>query len=220
MEPRILFTKELPKAYIQQKLGDGFELFFLPVIGFRSSSEIMDTRDCHHFVFTSIQGVRSVEGKINFPENTKCYTVGEKAREALKGLGLSVEITAKNAQELSSKMKNCMRPTKIMHFCGSKALPTLKQELTAAGFEWIENVVYETILLYPEWHKPTEALVFFSPSGVESFLKKNKINHQRLFAIGETTAKFLRNLSSNKVITSKKETLEDLLQVIKDNYND
>nr|WP_305050114.1 uroporphyrinogen-III synthase [Elizabethkingia bruuniana] len=62
-----------------------------------------------------------------------------------------------------------------MHFCSSKALSTLKNQLSEAGFDFAEKIVYETIPLYPEWNPPTDAIVFFSPSGVESFMKNNSV---------------------------------------------
>jgi uroporphyrinogen-III synthase len=90
--------------------------------------------------------------------------------------------------------------------------------LSEAGFDFAEKIVYETIPLYPEWNTPTDAIVFFSPSGVESFMKNNSVKNERLFAIGETTANYLKSFTDNEIIKSEQETLEDLLQVIKDTY--
>lgn len=84
MAIRILFTKELSKEYIQQQLGDYFDPSFLPVIGIRYTEDQIDIKDYHHFIFTSIQGVKAIKEKIIFPENSKFYTVGEKSRKYLE----------------------------------------------------------------------------------------------------------------------------------------
>ncbi|MCT4214424.1 uroporphyrinogen-III synthase [Elizabethkingia anophelis] len=217
MAIRILFTKELSKEYIQQQLGDEFDPLFLPVIGIRYTEDQIDIKDYHHFIFTSIEGVKAIKEKIIFPENSKFYTVGEKSRKYLEKMGFFVEIIAKNALELSDKIQE-LNPIKIMHFCSSKALSTLKNQLSKAGFDFAEKIVYETIPLYPEWNTPIDAIVFFSPSGVESFMKNNSVKNERLFAIGETTANCLKSFTDNEIIKSEQETLEDLLQVIKDTY--
>lgn len=63
MAIRILFTKELSKEYIQQQLGDYFDPSFLPVIGIRYTEDQIDIKDYHHFIFTSIQGVKAIKEK-------------------------------------------------------------------------------------------------------------------------------------------------------------
>lgn len=219
MKARILFTKELSKEYIQQQLGDHFDPLFLPVISIKPVKGDINTGDCKHFIFTSIQGVKAIKESVNFPSDAQFYVVGEKSQHALEALGYSVKITAKNALELSDKIQ-CLNPVKIMHFCSSKALSTLRDKLTEAGFDYIENVVYETLPLYSVQNTPADALVFFSPSGVESFMKNNTIVKEKLFAIGETTAKSLKSFTDKNIIKSEHETLEDLLRVIKDSYND
>ncbi|HAY3550797.1 uroporphyrinogen-III synthase [Elizabethkingia meningoseptica] len=219
MKARILFTKELSKEYIQQQLGDHFDPLFLPVISINPVKGDINTGDCKHFIFTSIQGVKAIKESVNFPSDAQFYVVGEKSQHALETLGYSVKIIAKNALELSDKIQ-CLNPVKIMHFCSSKALSTLRDKLTESGFDYIENIVYETLPLYPVQNTPADALVFFSPSGVESFMKNNTIVKEKLFAIGETTAKSLKSFTDKNIIKSEHETLEDLLRVIKDSYND
>jgi uroporphyrinogen-III synthase len=104
-------------------------------------------------LFSQVFRVKAIKEKIIFPENSKFYTVGEKSRQALEKMGFSVEIVAKNALELSDKIQE-LNPIKIMHFCSSKALSTLKNQLSEAGFDFAEKIVYETIPLsrveYPD----------------------------------------------------------------------
>uniref|UniRef100_UPI0016243FDF uroporphyrinogen-III synthase n=1 Tax=Sphingobacterium mizutaii TaxID=1010 RepID=UPI0016243FDF len=100
MKARILFTKELSKEYIQQQLGDHFDPLFLPVTSINPVKGDINTGDCKHFIFTSIQGVKAIKESVNFPSDAQFYVVGEKSRHALEALRYSVKITAKNALEL------------------------------------------------------------------------------------------------------------------------
>ena len=64
------------------------------------------------------------------------------------------------------------------------------------------------------------AIVFFSPSGVRSFAKNNSLENAVLFSIGETTEKELRKYTKAEIFTSKKNNLEDILNLIKSNPNE
>ena len=216
---RILFTKELSKEYIQPKLGADFEVSFLKVIDTFPISQNIDITGFQHFIFTSIQAVKAIEGKINFPKEAKFYTVGNKSTQALQALGYEVAIEAKNAKDLSQEIKDSVNPDKILHFCSSKALDTLREELNAADFDYQQVIVYKTEACYPVFEGNVDAIVFFSPSGVESFMKNNKVKEELLFTIGETTQNALLHFTDNKIIKSTGENLDDLLGVIKATYN-
>ena len=58
-----------------------------------------------------------------------------------------------------------------------------------------------------------DAILFFSPSGVESYLKDNKIKNEICFCIGETTASALENKTKN-IIIAEQPTIEDVIEVI------
>ncbi|WP_316932780.1 uroporphyrinogen-III synthase [Chryseobacterium sp. Hurlbut01] len=76
--------------------------------------------------------------------------------------------------------------------------------------------VYETEELNPEISEKYHAIVFFSPSGVRSFAKNNSLENMVVFSIGETTSKELRKHTKSEIFTSKKNTLSNLLLVIRD----
>jgi len=75
--------------------------------------------------------------------------------------------------------------------------------------------VYKTELLYPKIDEKYQAIVFFSPSGVRSFAKFNSLDDMKIFSIGKTTTSELEKLTDNTIITSSKNTVADLLNLIK-----
>ncbi len=91
----------------------------------------------------------------------------------------------------------------IVFFCGNKRLDTLPTLLTNKGFQVKECIVYETKLTPIKVDKNYNALLFFSPSGVESFLSENTIAPDAtLFSIGKTTALALKQNIRNEVIVA------------------
>lgn len=217
MKPRILFTKEIPIERIAPTLGDSFECSFLKVIKIVPVEPAIEIGDCHHFIFTSKNAFRSI-GNITFPRDSKFYVVGDQSEKALVKLGFKPVLKGKNARELAAEITSEVAPTNIMHFCSSKALSTLSDELSKAGFQLIRNVVYKTEPVYPINNETVEGIVFFSPSGVESFFKNNKITTERLFAIGKTTQNALTHFTNREINRSENENLKGLLEIIKQTY--
>ena len=110
-------------------------------------------------------------------------------------------------------------PQKVVFFCGQKRLDTIPVRLTDRGFELIECKVYETILKSKKTNSHYDGLLFFSPSGVESFFVENEISEGTvLFSIGKTTAKALQEKVDNKVIISEQPDKNILVQTVIDFY--
>jgi len=218
MKIRILFTKKIENKYLKKYLDDNkFEIICIPVIKIEFNDIDFEIKDHKNFIFTSENAVKWIENK-KFPHNSNFFVVGEKSKKALEKLGYPVKIVSKNAFELFKEIKNNIKPCKLLHFCSSKALPTLCENFSKTNFKYEKIEAYKTKHIYPIYNDKVDALVFFSPSGVESFLKNNKISNEKLFAIGETTAKKIKEFTNKEVIFSKNETTNDILKTIKESY--
>ena len=55
-----------------------------------------------------------------------------------------------------------------------------------------------------------DAILFFSPSGIESYLKDNTITDEKCFCIGTTTAEALQEITEN-IIIAKQQTVENVI---------
>lgn len=76
-----------------------------------------------------------------------------------------------------------------VHFCGQRRMPTLQQAFAAAGRPLAEVVLYQTQLCPQRVNRSYSAVLFCSPSAVESFFSVNSVERDcQLLAIGGSTA--------------------------------
>lgn len=82
------------------------------------------------------------------------------------------------------------RRAAFIHLCGDKTIPEMHALLAATGIGRIPVTMYTTELLQPEaGHIAEDAVLFFSPSGVQSFFAQNRLpSGIRIGVIGATTA--------------------------------
>lgn len=84
-------------------------------------------------------------------------------------------------------------PGELSFFCGNKRRDSLPDRLREQGFLVREVLVYETGFAPRQLHEHPAAVLFFSPSAVESYLMVNRLNTGTVcIAIGATTADLLR----------------------------
>ncbi len=236
---KILFTKSLDREKVSEKLGTvtlsistplninsvQVSFDFVEVI----HTEILKTKPFglknYSLIFTSVNGVKSFfdngfKPNENFaePKNyNKIYVVGSQTKKELRKHNFGTFKLCKNASELSQFIVENSVNEKFLHFCGDIALDVLDEKLPLQNISYKKIPVYRTNLLYPEIDEKYQAIVFFSPSGVRSFAKFNSLDNMKIFSIGKTTTSELEKLTDNTIITSSKNTLVDLLNLIKSN---
>ena len=98
-------------------------------------------------------------------------------------------------------------------FSGNLRRETLPQALKEAKVKFNEIQVYETKLTPQKIKTPVDAILFFSPSGIESYLKENKIKNETCFCIGTTTSSALDGITKNIVI-AEQPTIEDVIEEV------
>ena len=166
-------------------------------------------------VFTSVNAVKAVSDIVMSADpGWDIYCVGNATMEAVKSQFKAAEIIgiAKNAAELA-KIIIEDGEEEVVFFCGNQRLDTLPDTLRENDIDVYEMVVYETVQIPTKVEKEYDGILFFSPSGVDSFFSVNKVGVKtELFAIGNTTANAIKKHTDNKVIfseTASKETMVD-----------
>lgn len=219
---KILFTKKLDGNEVLKVLGKEFQPSFLDVISIRFRKTAAFPLNDNSLIFTSVNGVKSFfENQFiphdNFAEKNynKIYCVGKKTKLELRKHGFGVFKMKKNAKELSEFIiENCAKE-KFIHFCGNLALDILQKKLPLQNISYKKVVVYDTELIYPTLHEEFDAIAFFSPSGVQSFIKNNPLKFEKIFAIGETTGAEVAKYTTQQIFMSKDNDLSNLLKIIK-----
>jgi len=172
-------------------------------------------------IFTSQNAVRSVFGNIcssavdNSLKIQNCFCVGQKTASLLTKKDQNTIKIFEYGSDLASFIVKRHKNENFYFFCGNKRLETIPSELKKAKIEIIEIETYKTSLNLKKFHQQFHGILFFSPSGVQSYFEAN--NNQKseetetqLFCIGETTATTARKYSEN-VIVSNATSIESVI---------
>ncbi|ROI07933.1 uroporphyrinogen-III synthase [Chryseobacterium sp. H3056] len=222
----ILFTKMLDEKEVSDILGTDVSPEFLEVIKINFRKIPPFNLENKSLIFTSVNGVEAffADGFTPHEDFTgknfnKIYCVGKKTKLALRKHGFGVFKMKKNAQELAEFIVENCHEESFIHFCGDLALDILQKNLPLQNIGYKKVVVYETQLLYPKTEKKYDAIAFFSPSGVRSFVKENSLHFDHIFSIGETTTAEIAKHTDQKIFTGKQNDLSGLLKLIKQEIN-
>ena len=212
---RILSTKKLSKA-LKKKFSDAkIELVEKNFIQTKSISfETPQLND--YLVFTSKQAVKSIlKSDVKNVHSISCLCVGSKTRNFLEKKGFTVIESADYAEDLIQIIDSKYKSNSFTFFCGNIRKNTIPNYFQQNKIAYNETIVYETKLKPHQIKEPFDGVLFFSPSGVNSFLEKNSLKNRICFCIGTTTAKALENRTKNIVIASQPTVEHVINEVIK-----
>ena len=174
-----------------------------------------------NLIFSSQNAVLSLieqkDWQILTSKSTFC--VGIKTKELLEQNGFKVDVYMDYASELAEIITLIYNKESFTFFSGNLRKETLPQALKNEGVKFNEIEVYQTRLAPFKISKEEkfDGILFFSPSGVESFLKDNKIKTETCFCIGETTASSLAKITKN-IIIAEIPTIEEVIEELKEFY--
>ncbi|GEJ44832.1 uroporphyrinogen-III synthase [Chryseobacterium sp. ON_d1] len=219
---KILFTKNIDPSIISKELGEDISVDCIEVI--KTNPIMISPFDLKNYslIFTSVNGVMSFF-KNGFKPNedftaknyNKIYCVGEKTKRELRKHGFGTFKVLKNAETLSRFIIGKCQHEQFLHFCGNLAINVLDKDLPLQNIKYKKVTVYNTQELNPIITEKYHAAVFFSPSGVRSFAKRNSLEGLTLFSIGETTSVELRNYTQDRIYTSEGNTLISVFELIR-----
>ncbi len=99
-------------------------------------------------------------------------------------------------------------------FCGNRRKEAIPQALTDGNKEWTEYIIYQTELT-PQALPVADFVLFYSPSGVDSYFKYNTLALKTVcIAIGDTTAHTLEQHTANTIITSAHTSPQSMLEAV------
>lgn len=219
MKYKVLSTKKINSSLKVQAWQNAIEVVeqeFISIKPVLSKEKFKALNDLIHsgiqcFVFTSYNAVTllnkylSTEGN-GYIINGKFATLSGNTKKALRHatqLGKNIIADAEHASLLAKKIIE-LKIDELIFFCGNKRRGELPGILKDAGIKVHVLVVYETTETPVEITDEFDAILFFSPSGAESFFSVNTLSTQVVcFAIGKTTADSIRNYANNKIILSE-----------------
>ena len=76
----------------------------------------------------------------------------------------------------------------FVYYCGNRRLDTIPEVLDSLPGSWEEIIAYHTTAVGKSFGHPFDGILFFSPSGVESYTRLNAIGMATAYCMGPTTA--------------------------------
>ncbi|WP_435624167.1 uroporphyrinogen-III synthase [Flagellimonas sp.] len=178
-------------------------------------------RNTEHVIVTSKNGAKSFlkafEGisKSTLKETFKFYCVGEKTRRFLEESGFPVVETDSSASELGHLIISKYKTNRFIFISGNWRRDEIPNLFSKNNVQYQEFQGYMTSFNPKAFDTEFDGYLFYSPSGIKSFLESNKIPHHPLFCIGETTAKEARKQSKNIIVANQPTVENVLVQVVK-----
>lgn len=173
--------------------------------------------DIDLLLFTSKNAVLSVlknEKKARLKQ-IQCICVGEKTKELLEKNGFSVLDFSHYAEDLTKIISEKYSDKSFAFLCGNLRREVLPDFFKENKVKFFEIQVYTNEFSSKKIDKKVDAILFFSPSGVHSFLEKNTISDEICCCIGTTTSEALAPYTKN-IILSEKPTFASVLEKVKE----
>lgn len=163
-------------------------------------------------LFTSQNAVKSVlmNEKVAVLKNVPVICVGSKTRKLLENNGFHVLESEEYADKLAPIIQEKFTNEEIAFFAGNLRRDVLPKAMQKATISFEEYLVYKNTESSIKIEHQINGLLFYSPSGVKSYLKNNIIANQMCFCIGTTTAETLQNVTKNIVIAHQ-QTIENVI---------
>lgn len=207
----VLSTKKLNSNQKQFLLNAGFSVIdadFIKITFVSFQLKAIPTL----LLFTSQNAVKSVMQNENIEtlKQISAVCVGSKTKQLLQENGFNVLETQEYAEDLAPIIQQKYALEQIAFFAGNLRRDVLPNAMQKANISFEEYMVYQNTANSIEIPAETDALLFFSPSGIHSYLQKNTIKNQTCFCIGTTTATALNGITNNIVIANK-QTVENVI---------
>ena len=134
-----------------------------------------------NLIFTSQNAVLSVlnHPKVDELKKKTVFCVGSKTKALLNENGFTVEAHAGYAEDLAEIISLVYSDESYTFFSGNLRKDTLPEMLSENEITFNEIKVYETTLTPQKISENVDGILFFSPSGVTSYLKKNTIANEK-----------------------------------------
>ncbi|MGB2129483.1 MAG: uroporphyrinogen-III synthase [Flavicella sp.] len=211
---KILSTKLLSEAEKLPLLSYDYTEKAFITISLKRDVLVEETID--YAVFTSQNAVKSVfnASKNNTKYFKKVFCVGHKTAQLLKTFNIESSIVCLNATELAKALIEMVSSSStITFFCGNLRRDELPNLLREHQIEVRELEVYTTELNSMHMDETYDAVLFFSPSAVKSYVKSGNDVQTLALCIGNTTA-VAAIMEFENVYVAETPTTESVLELL------
>ena len=216
----VLSTKQLATSQTDLFNGDiGFEMSDFIAIRFNRMKPSILKNTHADIVITSQNGVEALLNnyapiELNF-ENIYC--VGRRTKRLIEKKIGKVTHMENSAKELANHIVRMKNIKELTYFCGNLKQEDFSSILAKNEITVDEVEAYRTILNERKFEEIFDGILFYSPSGVQSYIEDNTNKDAVAFCIGETTANEARK-HFEKVEVSNLPTIEQVIKSVNQYY--
>ncbi|MBG6109175.1 uroporphyrinogen-III synthase [Flavobacterium sp. CG_23.5] len=217
----ILSTKTLSDEQRQAFLAANFDLLEQDFIEIKNNLFELNTINTN-LIFSSQNAVLSLMEQNGWEalKTKSVFCVGIKTKDLLELNGFKVDVYMDYASELAEIITLIYNKESYTFLSGNLRKETLPQALKNEGITFNEIEVYQTKLapFKISDQEKFDGILFFSPSGVESYLTNNKIKNEICFCVGNTTAKTLELNKVKNIVIAETPTIEEVIEEVIEYY--
>lgn len=215
-EKQIFSTKTLSltqKSLLSPGLGVSMSDFI--TIRYNRLRPILVKEPIENVVITSQNAVEALLHSFTRVELkfTNIYCVGRRTKRLIEKKIGKVTQVENSADSLANYLVKNLKDKEVTFFTSNKRREELPAILTNNGITVNEVESYKTILTPRKIANEVLAVLFYSPSGIESFLQDNEPTGKIAFCIGGTTAEEAKK-HFDQVIIAKMSTVESVLNAV------
>ena len=149
----------------------------------------------------------------------RIYCLSEGTQNLVLSNGLVIAGTATNSASLADEILSDKNIRNVTLVCGNRRRDELPDKLKSGGVAVHEIVAYTTELTPIAISVSMDGILFYSPSGVESFLAKNSVGSAVAFCLGQTTAEYALKMGFNTTRIAEAHTPSALVKAVLDYYS-
>lgn len=214
MSSTILSTKVLSLAQKSLLLNAGLNVVEYDAITINFLDVEIPDANYDGLIFTSQNAVKGYLNKCKDSQKknhqmTNVFCVGEKTKSVLMEEGFNVKVTTENARELGKIISANYKDHDFLWLTGNRRRNELPDVLGESNINYTEVTIYKTEMRLKKFDGIFDGILFFSPSGVTSFLEMNTLSGIS-FCIGNTTADSVKKYTDNYIVANKP-TVENVL---------
>lgn len=206
---RILSTKKLSEAQQQLLLNTSHSLVHYDAIKITALTENFPEQPIKNAIVTSQNTAKLIiENKFQID---KVFCVGEKTAGLLYKNNYKVALVCEYASKLATIITENYVDQDFSLICSEQRLETIPNKFSEEKLKLQEFHIYQTTSRHQKFEKNFDVVLFYSPSGIQSFFEANpKMTSIQAVCIGTTTAKAAENYVE-KVAYSSQTSVESVI---------
>lgn len=213
MNKSLLSTRVLTAAQQELILNSGLGLTHFNILIFDNLNRDISTYSQEEIIITSKQALLSISPEQLHSKNA--YVIGEKTSDFAQEIGMNVVATFNHAKDLATHIITDHSDKKFLYLSGVHYMEELPQALKAAKINFTQLKVYDATMVMKTYGRIFDAVLFFSPRGVNAFAKANPGKIKKAICIGETTAAAAREFTSHIAVATKQTVENTIVTAVK-----